>query len=228
MLQRAAEEAHARRRQAAGHQRTRSAHARPDLHARRRSKRFRAKYRIVETDPDTIAALPAKRACRGPLHRRPAAAVARDARAHDGAALHLQRRDQPPQQHALRPAVRARHPCGDDRRGVCRAGRRARPRHGAQPGARHRRRRPRLPQRLGAVGRRRQPDGAADLRLRDRHRRLRRSRPRAEPAAVGLPGEDPRVRSVAAALDPRRPRRRAGRASTRCWQTATTSSSSPR
>ena len=106
--------------------------------------------------PAAIGALDPARAGASALRRRPAAALARDRRGDAGAALRLQRRGQPARQHALRPAVRARHPHGDDRRGLRRAGGRARPRPGARPRARHHRRRPRVPRGPRALGRRRQ------------------------------------------------------------------------
>ena len=52
---------------------------------------------------------------------------------------------------------------------------------------------------------------AAAVGIRDRHHRLRRSRPGAEPAARRLSRDDPRLRSMAAAVDPRRQRCRAGK-----------------
>ena len=66
---------------------------------------------------------------------------------HEIAALHLQRREQPDQQHALRRAVPARHPRRDHRRGLRRAGGRTRPGPRARPSPRHHRRGPRLPRR---------------------------------------------------------------------------------
>ena len=69
---------------------------------------------------------------------------------------------------------------------------------------------------------------AAAQRLRDRHRRLRRPRPRAQPPADRLPRPHPRLRPLAAALDPRRAWRRARRPRRRARRRATSSSSSPR
>lgn len=62
--------------------------------------RFRAKYRIVETSPEGVAALPADVLAEA-LHCRPAADRAGDAGKNDGAALRLQCRKQPHQQHAV-------------------------------------------------------------------------------------------------------------------------------
>ena len=68
----------------------------------------------------------------------------------------------------------------------------------------------------GAVGRRRQSDGAASVGRRCRHHRLRRSRPCAQPAAVGLPHADQGLRSLAAAVDPDRAMASSRPRSTRC------------
>ena len=191
--------------------------------------RFARKYRIVETTPTAIAALPADDACRGPLHHRPAAAVARRRSTRMPALrcifnVETNLINNMPYEvlfergiHVVTTGPVFAEPVAE--LGLAMALNLARDIVDADLAFRDGR------ELWGGDG---NQTARLLVRRRDRHHRLRRSRPRAEPAAY-------RVSRARSASTIRGCRRRSWsttassrRASTRCWRAATSSSSSPR